>query len=132
MQLFRTSTSFSMVAPFTIAHRSFQAWHSGLCSLLNYHASRWGLSYESEEIQTIKSLTREQRGVLLQKTSQQQAYGANVSEQEAQILGREEWLSRIRSVKNSMIAVTCILCVQFPFELLYAHLNKYAPNDIIK
>ncbi|XP_073391675.1 anoctamin-like protein Os01g0706700 isoform X3 [Physcomitrium patens] len=105
-----------------------QFWRRQNAALQN----KWGLSYESEEIQTIKSLTREQRGVLLQKTSQQQAYGANVSEQEAQILGREEWLSRIRSVKNSMIAVTCILCVQFPFELLYAHLNKYAPNDIIK
>jgi anoctamin-10 len=91
------------------------------------------MSYESEEMQTIKALTREQQGALLRGAAQQEeVYGANVSDYEAKVLGREEWLSRIRSVKNNMIAVTCILCVQLPFELLYAHLNKFAPNDIIK
>jgi len=91
------------------------------------------MSYESEEMQTINSLTKEQQGALLRGAAkQEEVYGANVSDYEAKILGREEWLSQIRSVKNNMIAFTCILCVQLPFELLYAHLNKIASNDIIK
>lgn len=95
--------------------------------------SSWGMSYESEELQTIMALTREQQGAFLRGARQQEnVYGANVSEDEAKVLGREEWLARIRSAKNSMIAVTCILCVQLPFELLYAYLNTHAPNDIIK
>jgi len=106
-----------------------QFWRRKNASLQN----NWGMSYESEELQTIKALTREQQGALLRGAAkQEEVYGANVSDYEAKVLGREEWLSRIRSVKNNMIAVTCILCVQLPFELLYAHLNKFAPNDLIK
>jgi len=106
-----------------------QFWRRRNASLQN----NWGMSYESEEMQTIKALTKEQQGALLRGAAkQEEVYGANVSDYEAKILGREEWLSRIRSVKNNMIAFTCILCVQLPFELLYAHLNKIASNDIIK
>lgn len=91
------------------------------------------MSYESEEMQSIKALTKEQQGALLRgAVEQEEVYGANVSDYEANVLGRQEWLSRISSVKNNMIAFTCILCVQLPFELLYAHLNKFAPNDLIK
>lgn len=91
------------------------------------------MCYESEELQTIRALTKEQKGALLRGAAkQEEVYGANVSDYEAKVLGREEWLSRIRSLKNNLIVVTCILCVQLPLELLYAHLNKFAPNDIIK
>jgi anoctamin-10 len=88
------------------------------------------MSYKSEELQTIRALTREQQGALLRGAAKQEVYGANVSGYEAKVLGRGEWLSRIRSVKNNMIVVTCILCVQLPFELLYAHLNRFAPNNL--
>lgn len=95
--------------------------------------SSWQMSYDTEELQTIKGMTEEQQRALIRgATEQENTYGANVSEDEARILGREEWLGRIRSLKNSLIAVTCILCVQLPFELLYAHLNKYTTNDILK
>jgi len=106
-----------------------QFWRRRNASLQN----NWGMCYESEELQTIKALTKEQQGALLRGAAKtEEVYGANVSDYEAKVLGREEWLSRIRSLKNNMIAVVCILCVQLPLELLYAHLNKFAPNDIIK
>jgi anoctamin-10 len=106
-----------------------QFWRRQNASLQN----NWQMSYESEELQTIKALTEEQQRALMRGAAEQEnTYGANVSEDEARILGREEWLGRIRSLKNSLIAVTCILCVQLPFELLYAHLNKYTTNDILK
>lgn len=88
---------------------------------------------ESEELQAIKELSGEQQGALFSGESKQdEVFGANVSDYEAKVLGKEEWVSRLRSVKNNMIAITCILCVQLPFELLYAHLNRVAPYDILK
>jgi anoctamin-10 len=106
-----------------------QFWRRRNAGLL----SRWGMIDESEELQAIKELSGEQQGALFSGESKQdEVFGANVSDYEVKVLGKEEWVSRLRSVKNNMIAITCILCVQLPFELLYAHLNRVAPYDILK
>lgn len=56
----------------------------------------------------------------------------DLTESESRTLENEEWASRLRSLRNNGTVFVGIVCVQLPFELVYAHLNKIAYYDVIR
>ena len=45
---------------------------------------------------------------------------------------RDEWLGRLKRIRNDAVIILSIICLQMPFELLYAHLYEVIESDIIK
>lgn len=45
---------------------------------------------------------------------------------------REEWFGAFLRVRNDAIVILCIICLQLPFELAYAHLYEVVGSDVIK
>ncbi|CAO2813180.1 unnamed protein product [Amaranthus hypochondriacus] len=54
----------------------------------------------------------------------------NAKEKEA--YQRDEWLGRLKRIRNDAVIILSIICLQMPFELLYAHLYEVIESDIIK
>lgn len=45
---------------------------------------------------------------------------------------RDEWLGRLKRIRNDAVIILSIICLQLPFELAYAHLYEIIGSDIIK
>uniref|UniRef100_A0A803N057 Anoctamin transmembrane domain-containing protein n=1 Tax=Chenopodium quinoa TaxID=63459 RepID=A0A803N057_CHEQI len=45
---------------------------------------------------------------------------------------RDEWLGRLKRIRNDTVIILSIICLQLPFELAYAHLYEKIGSDIIK
>jgi anoctamin-10 len=66
------------------------------------------------------------------EATEAQIVEANVLDYEVKMVKRDEWLCRFQIVKTNIVVFAGILCVQLPFELLYAHLNRAAPYAFLK
>jgi anoctamin-10 len=66
------------------------------------------------------------------EATEAQIVEANVLDYEVKMVKRDEWLGRFQIVKTNTVVFAGILCVQLPFELLYAHLNRAAPYAFLK
>ncbi|XP_021732770.1 anoctamin-like protein At1g73020 [Chenopodium quinoa] len=45
---------------------------------------------------------------------------------------RDEWLGRLKRIRNDTVIILSIICLQLPLELAYAHLYEKIGSDIIK
>lgn len=54
------------------------------------------------------------------------------SVKEKETYQRDEWLGRLKRIRNDAVIVLSIICLQLPFELAYAHLYEVIGSDIIK
>ncbi|KAL2937678.1 hypothetical protein RDABS01_021127 [Bienertia sinuspersici] len=54
----------------------------------------------------------------------------NAKEKEA--YQRDEWLGRLKRIRNDAVIILSIICLQLPFELAYAHLYEIIGSDILK
>ncbi|BBN05616.1 hypothetical protein MPTK1_3g14570 [Marchantia polymorpha subsp. ruderalis] len=93
--------------------------------------SRWGMIVEDSDVRAMRATSASEE--------QPKFSGLNdktddvfTSEAEADRLEKEEWMGRLRSVRNNGLVFLAVVCVQLPFELTYAHLNKIAPYDIFR
>lgn len=72
----------------------------------------------------------------MERTSLQSSFedGNNwtIKPQEKDMFQREEWNGRMRRLRNDVIIITSIICLQLPFELAYAHLYEVIETDIVK
>ncbi|KAL2634708.1 hypothetical protein R1flu_006187 [Riccia fluitans] len=81
--------------------------------------SRWGMVLEDADERVIRA-------------SAGKTAGAFTTEADVDKMEKEEWLSRLRSVRNNGLVFLVVVCLQLPFELAYAHLNKIAPYDVFR
>ncbi|KAL3693097.1 hypothetical protein R1sor_006748 [Riccia sorocarpa] len=93
-----------------------QFWKRENASLL----SRWGLVIEDADERVIKA------------ASGSKPTGGFTTEAEVDKMEKEEWMSRLRSIRNNGLVFVVVVCLQLPFELAYAHLNKIAPYDAVR
>lgn len=49
-----------------------------------------------------------------------------------EVFQRYEWLGRFMRFRNDAIIIFCIICLQLPFELAYAHLYEVIGSDVYK
>ncbi|CAM6117478.1 unnamed protein product [Calypogeia fissa] len=86
--------------------------------------ARWGMVIEDPEV-------RESRAKMTGEDGSVHVL-SDLNEDESRSLENEEWKSRLKSLRNNAIVFVGIVCVQMPFELLYAHLNKIAGYDVLR
>ncbi|CAK9260652.1 unnamed protein product [Sphagnum jensenii] len=95
--------------------------------------TRWEISSEYDELQALRPHNLEQQKSLFSgEATEAQIVEANVLDYEVKMVKRDEWLGRFQIVKTNTVVFAGILCVQLPFELLYAHLNRAAPYAFLK
>ena len=51
---------------------------------------------------------------------------------EKELFQRNEWFGRLMRFRNDAIIIISIICLQLPFELVYAHLYEVLDSDVIK
>ncbi|KAG9131145.1 hypothetical protein Leryth_020139 [Lithospermum erythrorhizon] len=51
---------------------------------------------------------------------------------EKEAFQREEWLGRLKRLRNDSIIISSIICLQLPLELAYAHLYEILGSDLLK
>jgi len=99
-----------------------------------YGLCRWEISSENDdELRALRPHNLEQQKSLFSgEATEAQIVEANVLDYEVKMVKKDEWLGRFQIVKTNAVVFAGILCVQLPFELLYAHLNRAAPYAFLK
>lgn len=104
----------------------FQFWKRKNAALL----ARWQMSYSGGADSGYKFLEMEwssfQSPVELLKK-----WGTDKTK-EKESFQREEWSGRMVRFRNDAIIISSIICLQLPFELVYAHLYEVIGSDLIK
>ncbi|WOH04025.1 hypothetical protein DCAR_0623430 [Daucus carota subsp. sativus] len=90
--------------------------------------ARWKVNYSIRDSRS--------KFLEMERTSLQSSFedGNNwtIKPQEKDMFQREEWNGRMRRLRNDVIIITSIICLQLPFELAYAHLYEVIETDIVK
>jgi anoctamin-10 len=86
--------------------------------------ARWGMIVEDPDILAMRAKMASEDG--------SPNLFEDLTENESRSLESEEWQGRLKSLKDNGLVFAGIVCVQLPFELLYAHLNKIAYYDVLR
>lgn len=101
----------------------FQFWKRKNSALL----ARWKISHSVGPYPGYKIMDTEDIQIPLEKVKKK---GRQLNEKE--LYQREEWSGRLMRFRNDTIIILCIICLQLPFELAYAHLYEKIMSDLLK
>eukprot|EP01018_Ginkgo_biloba_P001815 Gb_38780 [translate_table: standard] len=107
-----------------------QFWKRKNAALL----ARWSVNYSTDLEPGSKLIASETDSIIQPHTEDGKIIGANnIPPVELRMtLQRDEWQQHFISFKNNAIVVSGIICLQLPFELLYAHLDHIIDSQILK
>ncbi|MQM18161.1 hypothetical protein Taro_051148, partial [Colocasia esculenta] len=106
----------------------FQFWKRKNSALL----ARWGINYSMSLLSGCKSVSADISSLAQSPEELKKILDTNKPTEKHKSLQREEWLGHLQKIRNNAIVVFGIICLQLPFELVYAHLYEVSESDVIK
>lgn len=104
----------------------FQFWKRKSAALSN----RWHI-YDSGAAESEYKFWHTERSSSSSPTEHMKKQGTDKSKEKA-VFQREEWFSWLMTLRNDVVVIMGILCLQLPFELAYAHLYEILGSELLK
>ncbi|KAJ1689369.1 hypothetical protein LUZ63_013524 [Rhynchospora breviuscula] len=101
----------------------FQFWKRKNSGLL----ARWGINYSLNECKAMPSEANEYNYT---DPIKKKFYSSRPAEKTS--IQADEWWGIFRKVRNNVIVVLGIICLQLPFELTYAHLYNITQIEVLR
>ncbi|KAJ4771744.1 Anoctamin-like protein [Rhynchospora pubera] len=101
----------------------FQFWKRKNSALL----ARWGINYSLNEC---KAMPSEANEFNYTDPIKKKFYSSRPAEKTS--IQADEWWGIFRKVRNNVIVVLGIICLQLPFELTYAHLYNITQIEVLR
>ncbi|XP_072993599.1 anoctamin-like protein Os01g0706700 isoform X2 [Typha latifolia] len=102
----------------------FQFWKRKNSALL----ARWGINYTLSEY---KAIGTEMSSFTRMDTDVEKKLDIYKMIEKSK-LQRDEWLGLLLRIRNNVIVVLAIICLQLPFELAYAHLYEITETEVLR
>uniref|UniRef100_A0A1D1YCF0 Anoctamin-like protein Os01g0706700 n=1 Tax=Anthurium amnicola TaxID=1678845 RepID=A0A1D1YCF0_9ARAE len=106
----------------------FQFWKRKNSTLL----ARWGINYSMSLLPGCKSVGADVSLFAQSHMELEKKLGTDKPMGKEKSLQRDEWLGLLQKIRNNAIVAFGIICLQLPFELVYAHLYEVSESDVMK
>ncbi|CAA7402873.1 unnamed protein product [Spirodela intermedia] len=106
----------------------FQFWKRKNSALL----ARWGINYSMSLVPGCKPSGADISSLPESHMEPESKMVTRRPLEKDKSLQRDEWLGLLQKIRNTAVVVLGIICLQLPFELVYAHLYEISESDAVK
>lgn len=93
---------------------------------------RWGINYSMSLVPGCKPSAADISSLPQSHMELESKMGTRRPLEKDKSLQRDEWLGLLQKIRNTAVVVLGIICLQLPFELVYAHLYEISESDAVK